>query len=81
MCLISSTFDNLGLVPCADFELKFNVSILSFSNLNSKLQLFNITVAYIGTIFEAKSSKNLIKTPSAKNISSANNLIIFNYLL
>jgi hypothetical protein len=37
----------------------------------------NICIYIIGTIFKATSTTNLIKTRSAKIISSVNNLIIF----
>jgi hypothetical protein len=43
--------------------------------LSRYLKLFFIK--YIGTIFEARPSPNLIKMRSVKNISSVNNLIIF----
>jgi hypothetical protein len=40
-----------------------------------QLSKIHVLINIIGTIFEARSSMNLIKTQSAKNISSVNNSI------
>jgi hypothetical protein len=38
------TMNDFGLVDFTDFKLKLKISFLTFSNLNSKQQIFNITV-------------------------------------
>jgi hypothetical protein len=53
--------NEFGFAPFPDFKLKFKISILAFlnSNLNSKLQIFNLAVTY-----EEDSTKQTNKTKS-----------------